>query len=369
MVVLTTDNLEFLRSMGLANMAVAGDEATPEEARILASMNSILESKENITDSSVTPNTTPNTPITDEENVVPSPDMADLQARLQSQQALIDSLRNASQPTTQAGPYDNLSKLQKRMLAFAGIKDAGLALQGKEGTSVSSLLKDFSDRADQKRKTLQAQRLANLYSGSGMSGGSMGDLSNMNLEQLAALRNDILSGAFNLNPMTGEALIDPNITKLKLEQVDARIAELQTSQASEDQGAERVEFLLPLINSTMSYLNPTGEVGEDGVPILNPNMKNKLSRMITEGVEPLGYQEFIGDLDTIKNTMTFENLLELKKGGATFGSLSNDELRQISTLAGSLNPANPLGTLKTLTRIQKIFQKAQEDFDRKLLGD
>ena len=130
MVVLTTDNLEFLRSMGLANMAVAGDEATPEEARILASMNSILEGKENITDSSVTPNTKPNTPITDQENVVPNPDMADLQAKLQSQQALIDSLRSASQSTTQAGPYDNLSKLQKRMLAFAGIKDAGLALQG-----------------------------------------------------------------------------------------------------------------------------------------------------------------------------------------------------------------------------------------------
>tara|TARA_A100001035_G_scaffold109756_1_gene85979 strand:+ start:3030 stop:4136 length:1107 start_codon:yes stop_codon:yes gene_type:complete len=367
MVVLTTDNLEFLRSMGLANMAVAGDEATPEEARILASMNSILEGKENITDSSVTPNTKPNTPITDQENVVPNPDMADLQAKLQSQQALIDSLRSASQSTTQAGPYDNLSKLQKRMLAFAGIKDAGLALQGKEGTSVSSLLKDFSDRADQERKTLQAQRLASLYSGSGMSVGSMGDLSNMNLEQLQALRDNILSGAFGLNPMTGEALIDPNITKLKLDQVDARIAELQTSQASTEQGVERAEFLMPRINQAMAYLNPNGEIGPDGLPILNPNIATKIARGVSEFKEDPSYQLFKGNLDTIKNTMTFENLLRLKKGGATFGSLSEGELRQIATLAGNLDPSDPLGSLNSLSQIQQKFQEAIDEYNRKLL--
>jgi len=374
MVVLTTDNLEFLRSMGLANMAVAGDEATPEEANVLLSMNQILTGKKvtpppNTVEQNNDPLTTQNNdPLTTIE-VEPNPDMADLQARLQSQQALIDSLRSASasQPTTQAGPYDNLSKLQKRMLAFAGIKDAGLALQGKEGTSVSSLLKDFSDRADQERKTLQAQRLANLYSGSGMSGGSMGDLSNMNLEQLQALRNNILNGAFGLNPMTGEALIDTNITKLKLAEVDARIAALQTSQASKEQGVERAEFLMPRINQAMAYLNPNGEIGPDNLPILNPNIATKIARGVSAFKEDPSYQLFKGNLDTIKNTMTFENLLSLKKGGATFGSLSEGELRQIATLAGNLDPSDPLGSLNSLSQIQQKFQEAIDEYNRKLL--
>ena len=371
---LNSDNLEFLRSLGLANMAVAGDEATPEEANILLSMNQILTGKKvtpppNIVEENNDPLTTQNNDPLTTIVVEPDQDMAKLQSQIQSQQALIDSLRRASQPTTQAGPYDNLSKLQKRMLAFAGIKDAGLALQGKEGTSVSSLLKDFSDRADQERKALQAQRLANLYSGSGsgMSGGSMADLSNMSLEQLTALRNNILGSSFEINPMTGEALIDPAMTKLKLAEIDARISQLQTSEASTEQGVDRATFLMPRINQAMAYLNPNGEIGQDGLPILNPNIATKIARGISEFKEDPSYQLFKGNLDTIKNTMTFENLLALKKGGATFGSLSEGELRQIATLAGNLDPSDPLGSLNSLSQIQQKFQEAIDEYNRKLL--
>ena len=374
MATLTSDNLEFLRSLGLANMAVAGDEATPEEANILLSMNQILTGKKvtpppNIVEENNDPLTTQNNDPLTTIVVEPDQDMAKLQSQIQSQQALIDSLRSASQPTTQAGPYDNLSKLQKRMLAFAGIKDAGLALQGKEGTSVSSLLKDFSDRADQERKALQAQRLANLYSGSGsgMSGGSMADLSNMSLEQLTALRNNILGSSFEINPMTGEALIDPAMTKLKLAEIDARISQLQTSEASTEQGVDRATFLMPRINQAMAYLNPNGEIGQDGLPILNPNIATKIARGISEFKEDPSYQLFKGNLDTIKNTMTFENLLALKKGGATFGSLSEGELRQIATLAGNLDPSDPLGSLNSLSQIQQKFQEAIDEYNRKLL--
>ena len=90
MVTLTTDNLEFLRSLGLASDAMAGEEATPEEANVLLSMNQILTGKK------VTP--PPNTveqnndPLTTIE-VEPDQDMAKLQSQIQSQQALIDSLR------------------------------------------------------------------------------------------------------------------------------------------------------------------------------------------------------------------------------------------------------------------------------------
>ena len=72
---------------------------------------------------------------------------------------LLDLLALTQQPQVPVDPFENLSKNQRRMLAFAGIRDAGLALQGKEGTSVSNLMEQFTERADieRKRKAAAAQ--------------------------------------------------------------------------------------------------------------------------------------------------------------------------------------------------------------------
>jgi len=76
--------------------------------------------------------------------------------------------------TQEDDPYSNLTKTQRRMLAFAAISDAGRALQGKEGTMVASLLGDFTERADQARKANAAQQRSQMMSqlmGVGMGGG------------------------------------------------------------------------------------------------------------------------------------------------------------------------------------------------------
>jgi len=58
----------------------------------------------------------------------------------------------ASTPVEKPGMYESLSKTQKRMMAFAGLRDAGAALQGREGNALNNLMRDFTDRADQRRK-------------------------------------------------------------------------------------------------------------------------------------------------------------------------------------------------------------------------
>ena len=58
----------------------------------------------------------------------------------------------ASTPVEKPGMYESLSKTQKRMMAFAGLRDAGAALQGREGNALNNLMSDFTDRADQRRK-------------------------------------------------------------------------------------------------------------------------------------------------------------------------------------------------------------------------
>lgn len=55
-------------------------------------------------------------------------------------------------------PYSNLSKTQRRMLAFSAIKDAGMALQGKEGNSYATMMADITARADMARKAKAAQQ-------------------------------------------------------------------------------------------------------------------------------------------------------------------------------------------------------------------
>lgn len=77
-------------------------------------------------------------------------------------------------------PYANLSKTQRRILAFSALQDAGLALQGVQGSNFQSAMSDFTERADQARKAKAAQQrsamLQNIMGGVGgpdVTGGGM----------------------------------------------------------------------------------------------------------------------------------------------------------------------------------------------------
>lgn len=81
----------------------------------------------------------------------------------------------ATQPAAPEDPYSNLSKTQKRMLAFAAISDAGAALQGMQGRAVRDLMGDFTERADMKRKA-QAAQMRQAMLGQVLSGSVGGSL-------------------------------------------------------------------------------------------------------------------------------------------------------------------------------------------------
>ena len=69
------------------------------------------------------------------------------------------STTGGSSSSGSSGMYESLSKTQKRMMAFAGLRDAGAALQGREGNALNNLMRDFTDRADQRRKAVAASNL------------------------------------------------------------------------------------------------------------------------------------------------------------------------------------------------------------------
>jgi hypothetical protein len=259
------------------------------------------------------------------------------------------------QPISQ-DPFENLSKNQRRMLAFAAIKDAGMALQGKEGTAFTGTLAGFRERADMERKRqaalAQRQMLTNLY---GTSSQSMDSslLSQMSMPELEKMRENEIKKGMTLNPITGQPLIDPQLTNMKVSQIDRAI-----EQSKATAGAKEMEtFLTPYIDRTLNYLNPNRQLDEKGQAILNPDIANKLSRGFAAFSEPLEYQQFIGDIEVIKSQYTFKNMIDLKKQGVTFGALSEKELQQVAALAGTLDPSNPLGTLQTLKQMEELLNK------------
>jgi len=101
----------------------------------------------------------------------------------------------ATQPAEPEDPYSNLTKTQKRMLAFAAISDAGAALQGMQGRAVRDLMGDFTARADQARKAKAAQmRQEMLGSLMGAPSGMAGDMNAQKQQIMGALAGGLIDG-------------------------------------------------------------------------------------------------------------------------------------------------------------------------------
>ena len=160
---LTENDLELLRkSNAIKNtMAVAGDVATPQELEVLFPSGNMPAQQNR------------NTVVNENATMMPNPralELVNVTPRVEPPDPLPANMAGMGLLNTPPSndPFDSLSKTQRRMLAFAGIRDAGLALQGKEGNAVNSLLTQFNKRADINRKAqaLQAQRaaMANLTS-------------------------------------------------------------------------------------------------------------------------------------------------------------------------------------------------------------
>ena len=96
---------------------------------------------------------------------VPPPTIPETATAVTAPNAMMSLL---DQPISQ-DPFENLSRNQRAMLAFAAIKDAGMALQGKEGTAFTGTLAGFRERADMERKRqaalAQRQMLQGMFGG------------------------------------------------------------------------------------------------------------------------------------------------------------------------------------------------------------
>jgi len=152
-------------------------------------------------------------------------------------------LQQPTQPTRSDDPFGNLSKQQRMMLAFSAISDAGMAAQGKEGTSFARTLKAFGDMSDSQRKREAAaqrqQMLQRVMGGGAAVGGSIAD---MNVEQLMQ-RQQALANYAIANPSLAQGIAPT------MDIIEARIAELKGAGTSATLGSLGLDAITKLLDS------------------------------------------------------------------------------------------------------------------------
>ena len=268
------------------------------------------------------------------ENVTPRPEVTDVPQSTfdaTSIQNILSQFQKSQTPAQQT-----LSKEQKRMLAFAGLRDAGRALQGKEGTAVTSLMGTFEKLADQNRKaTASAARNTMMQQMLGGAGSMLAGLTTAEDYRKAA--QQLMMQA----PFMGDAGAGLVQTATMM------ITEANRLQTLEDQevgGAEnvvnRIETINDLINNVENNDSVTGFWG-----------------MVT-GVAPFtaAGQARI-DVDTIRSNMALDALKALKATGATLGAVSEKELTLLEADIQRLNlNQSKEKVIKDLTKIRERYQ-------------
>jgi hypothetical protein len=205
------------------------------------------------------------------------------------------------QPISQ-DPFENLSRNQRAMLAFAAIKDAGMALQGKEGTAFTGTLAGFRERADmeRKRKATAARRqlMGSFMGGIGM-GGAQGGMS-------PTQQRDAIMSA-----LTGQ-LIDAPTANILLGNIER--------QESNMAGASKATSMIADIDNLLGLEGLDQIVGVKGIAT---------SALDTLGLGALLPQAQVarGVLDKIKGGV-FLNAFESLKGGGQITELEGKKAEE-----------------------------------------
>lgn len=224
-------------------------------------------------------------------------------------------------PTTQDDPYGNLSKTQRRMLAFGAIHDAGLALQGKAGTMVPALLSDFTDRADQARKAAAARyefdMRQRLLGSMGLGANAGISMQEMSIEDLQNLQQQVLTAAMT-DPDNAQAY------KLQLDTITSRIEQLKQEQAGIQDTA----------SGAKTVLNTVGDLAE---AVANDATITGPLGMLLGALPFTAAGESRLTLETLKANIAFDSLKNIKAAGGTLGSVSAPELALLEARIASLN--------------------------------
>ena len=369
--ILTEDDVIALDSMGFdTRMIGAGYEATPMEIEALTGGVSNAAASGDMSTMMPPPTAAPAAPVVASAPVVapaptsmtntgegtvaatmPPEELASLQVDTPSSRspapaqpaaannaALMQQMLALQAPKSPSDPYENLSKTQRRMLAFSALSDAGAALAGRQGNAFNNLMKNFNAQADMQRKreaaTAQQQMMTNILGGAAGAGAGAG---------IDARRQQAMM--LLMNPATvalGQAL---------LTQIEAEEKRTSTQIGAVTDASNTIENVVDLMKSVEDNPSATGFWGAilGNVPFTKAG-------------------EVRIDADTLRSNMALDALKALKATGATLGSVSGEELKLLESDIARLNlNQSQAAVLKDLEQIRGryagIIREAYETGD------
>lgn len=213
-------------------------------------------------------------------------------------------------------PLANLSKNQRRLLAFAALKDAGMALQGINSNAVGGVLKSFDDRVDIIRKANAANQRREMLSS--MLGGGVGP----------AGGSDTIEGIdAEIERLTNYAIMsaDPAITS----SIGLRIQNLQNKRQRMSMDQSRATDNIGAINTIDDMLNIV-----DNNPFWTTGFGGKIAGLFG-GTDAT---VLAANETTIRSGLALDRLTKLKSDGATLGAVSNQELKLLESAIAALDP-------------------------------
>ena len=321
---------------------MAGEEATAKE---LAFLNGTMPSVTPTTvqsDPDLVPITLENRPDQQPSVTVATnnPDTSPLPAptgNTELQQLMMKMMQQQRDAQPKVEAFDD--KFKRRQLAFAALRDAGMALQGKEGNAVDQLLGRFADRDDMVRKQQAAQQrmelMSTLMGGPGAAGVGDFDLTSADGNRQYA---KFLSNMIMLNPSMADALTP---------QIQMLMGEAERLQAKETSSTAAVQGASELLQSSADLR----------ALIEGNSFVTGLGGMLLSMIPTTAAAEARLDLQTLRSNMALNALQELKASGATLGSVSEKELALLEAdiAAIDLNQSKD-AVLKDFDRIDKRYQ-------------
>lgn len=246
-------------------------------------------------------------------------------------------LQQPTQPTRSDDPFGNLSKQQRMMLAFSAISDAGMAAQGKQGTSFTDTLKAFGSMADTQRKRDAAaqrqQMLQRVMGGGAAVGGSIADMS---VDQLMQ-RQQALANYAITNPSMAQGIAPT------MDIIEARIAELKGARTTATLGSLGLDAITKLIDSP-DIGQITGTSAAINSVLERFNLAPKYSNLMS----------FVDQLNGINFMEAYQQL----KGGGPITDIEGKAATAARTRLERALKGTPEDLKVALLEVQELFKEA-----------
>ena len=234
-------------------------------------------------------------------------------------------------PKEENDQYSNLNRQQRMMLAFGAIKDAGFALQGKEGNAFGNTLKAINDQINMRRKAAAVEAQRDIM---------QGVLGAQDIELTFDQKRQRLQQA-----LAAGAIEAPVFT--------AMMSEIERQEKAEMGDQSRGQAAVSTLRDIDSILSMIDE---------DPTMTTGTWAWMTRGLPMLPAGKTQALIDSVVSSLALDSLKALKATGATMGALNQSELELLKTELARVDlAAGPDFVKDQLGKVQGHYRRVISD--------